>query len=498
MNKAKYHFVGIGGSGMSALAQILVARGAKVSGSDRYYDHGVNTAFFNKLTALGISIFKQDGSGVEGGVDKGVLSLIGPAPNQKSKIENRKSITSLTGVTRLVIVVSTAIEEDNPDIKKAKALNIPISKRAELLAEIFNTTKTGIAITGTSGKTTTTALTGFILHQLGLNPTIINGGVMLNFCDGNWTGNAVNGSLGLMVIEADESDGSCLCYNPAIGVITNIHLDHKPLVELEVIFNKFAGNVRETLVLNADCPRCANLKGHQAITFGIEKKADIFPKELKLLPEGAHFVIEGSAFYLPLPGIHNVYNALAAIAVATASGIKIDCIPAVLSKFKGIKRRLQLIGEENGIKVIDDYAHNPDKIRATLATLKKQFPRLMAIFQPHGFGPTRLLKDGFIQVFKEELRKQDILFMPEIYYVGGTVAKDISSQDIIIPLQKQGIQAYYFREREEIINAVVKIIQPGDGILVMGARDETLPEFCLALFQQTKFKFLHRQQGHIA
>ncbi|MFH1562382.1 MAG: UDP-N-acetylmuramate--L-alanine ligase [Nitrospirota bacterium] len=463
----RYHFVGIGGSGMSALAQILVARGVKVSGSDRYYDAEVNTTFFDKLASLGISIFSQDGSGVEGKVAQGVAPLAGVAP--------------------LTVVVSTAIETDNPDIVKAKALNIPIIKRAELLAEIFNTTKTGIAITGTSGKTTTTAMTGFILHQLGLNPTIINGGIMLDFCDGDWLGNAVHGDADLMVIESDESDGSCIRYNPAIGVITNIHLDHKPLFELEIIFNEFTGNIRETLLVNADCPSCANLKSHpQKITFGIKKKADVFAKELKLLPHGSHFVIENTAFYLPLPGIHNVYNALAAIAVVTGLGIKIDLLATVLSKFKGIKRRGQLIGEEKGIKVIDDYAHNPDKIKATLATLKLQFPRLIAIFQPHGFGPTRLLKDGFIQVFKEELRKQDILFMPEIYYAGGTVAMDISSKDIITPLQKQGIQAYYFMHRQEIIGAVAKIVQSGDGIVVMGARDETLSEFCLGILEAMK------------
>jgi UDP-N-acetylmuramate--alanine ligase len=310
---------------------------------------------------------------------------------------------------------------------------------------------------------------------------------MLDFCASDWLGNAINGNLDLMVIEADESDGSCIRYNPAIGVLTNIHLDHKPLVELEVILNKFAGNVKETTILNADCPRCARLKSYpKRMTFGIKKKADVFPKELKLLPQGSYFVVEDTRFYLPLPGIHNVYNALAAIAVSKNLAVNLKEISGVLSKFRGIKRRLQLIGEEKGIKVIDDYAHNPDKIKATLATLKREFPRLITIFQPHGFGPTRLLKNGFIQTFKKELRKQDILFMPEIYYAGGTVAKDISSKDIITPLQKQGIQAYYFPEREEIVSRVAKIIQPGEAIVVMGARDETLPEFCLDLLQALK------------
>jgi UDP-N-acetylmuramate--alanine ligase len=430
---SRYHFVGIGGFGMSALAQILIARGAKVSGSDRYYDRGINTQIFDKLTSLGISMFKQDGSGIEEKVDK--------------------------------VIVSTAIEDDNPDIKKAKEKNIPIIHRAELLAEIFNASKQRIAITGTSGKTTVTGMIGFILHEIGLNPTIINGGIMIDFCKGNWLGNAVNGNPDLIVIEADESDASCTLYKPTIGVITNIHLDHKPLHELKLIFEKFAKNIEKTVIWS------------QTLTF---------PKKLKLYPQKSYFVIENTTFSLPLPGIHNVYNALSAIAVVRTLGIGLKEISNVLSKFKGIKRRLQFIGKENGITIIDDYAHNPDKIKATLNTLKLQFPRIIAIFQPHGFGPTRLLKKGFIQTFKEELRKQDILFMPEIYYAGGTVTKDISSKDIITPLQQEGLQAYFFHNREEIIPQVTKKAQPKDGIIVMGARDATLSEFCLHVLKSLK------------
>ncbi|MEW6096448.1 MAG: UDP-N-acetylmuramate--L-alanine ligase [bacterium] len=449
--KNSYHFVGIGGSGMSALAQILVARGMKVSGSDRYYDSGLNITLFDKLISVGISMFRQDGSGVEGKVDR--------------------------------VVVSTAIEEDNLDIKKAKAQNIPIIKRAELLAEIFNPAKQGIAITGTSGKTTVTAMIGFILHQLGLALTIINGGIMLNFSNDNCLGNAIIGNTELIVIEADESDGSSSLYQPAIGVITNINLDHKPLNELEGIFADFAKNTRQTLILNADCTRCMKIKD-KAITFGIKNKAEIFPKELCL--EKSYMIIEDTSFHLPLLGVHNVYNTLAAIAVVKALGVKLKEISEVLGKFKGIKRRLQFIGEQKGIKVIDDYAHNPDKIKATLQTLKLQFPRLIAIFQPHGFAPTRLLKEEFIQTFKEELRRQDILFMPEIYYAGGTVTKDISSNDIITPLQKEGLQAYYFAHREEILSQLIEKAKPKDGIVIMGARDDTLSEFCLNILEALK------------
>jgi UDP-N-acetylmuramate--alanine ligase len=428
--KTRYHFVGIGGSGMSALAQILIARGVKVSGSDRYYDLGINTQLFDKLTSCRISIFRQDGCGLEENVDK--------------------------------VVISTAIEDNNPDVKKAKEKNIPIIKRAELLAEIFNSSKQRIAVTGTSGKTTVTAMIGFILHQLGMNPTIINGGIMIDFCKSNWLGNAVNGNPELIVIEADESDASCTLYKPTIGLITNIHLDHKPLHELKLIFEKFAKNVKETVIWG------------QTLTF---------PKKLKLYPQKSYFVIENTTFSLPLPGVHNVYNALSAIAVVKTLGVSLKEVSAILSKFKGIKRRLQVVGKEKGITVIDDYAHNPDKIKATLNTLKLQFPRIIAIFQPHGFSPTKLLKEGLIQVFKEELRKQDILFMPEIYYVGGTVTKDISSNDIIRILQKQGVQAYFSHNREEIIPIILKNAKPKDGIVVMGARDETLSEFCLHILK---------------
>lgn len=450
----RYHFVGIGGSGMSALAQVLKAKGVEISGSDRYYDKGVNTTLFDKLTSMGISIFKQDGSGVEEKIDK--------------------------------VVVSTAIEDDNPDIIKAKNKDIPIIRRAELLAETFNSSKQKIAITGTSGKTTTTAMIGFILHQLGFVPTIINGGIMLDFSQENCLGNAIIGNPELMVIEADESDGTCCLYKSTIGIITNIQLDHKSLPELEVIFKKFAGNIINTLILNADCKRCINLTSKPKLTFGIENEADIYPKELRLYPQDSYFIIEDTPFYLPLPGVHNVYNALATIAIAKILDVKLKKISSVLSKFKGIKRRLQFIGEENGIKVIDDYAHNPDKIKATLSTLKLQFPRLIIIFQPHGFGPTRLLKEGFIQTFNKELRKQDILFMIEIYYAGGTIIKDISSNDIVIPLEKEGLQVHYFADREKTIPQVIKEAKPGDGIVVMGARDDTLSEFCLDILKAIK------------
>lgn len=186
----RYYFVGISGSGMSALAQMLISSGIEISGSDRYYDKGNNLALFHKLNSLGISIFNQDSSGVQKEIDK--------------------------------VVVSTAIEDDNPDIKQAKAKNIPIVKRTEVLAEIFNSANTGIAITGTSEKTTTTAMVGFILHQIGFAPTIINGGIMLDFSNNNCPGNAVIGNPELIVIEADESDSSYHLYKPTIGGITNI------------------------------------------------------------------------------------------------------------------------------------------------------------------------------------------------------------------------------------------------------------------------------------
>ncbi|MDI6792518.1 MAG: Mur ligase domain-containing protein [bacterium] len=446
-----YHFIGIGGAGMNSLAQIIVERGFTVSGSDRAFDQKVSPDLAGKLAELGIILSTQDGS-----------------------VFDKRDVRQ--------VVVSTSIEDDNPDLKRAGQLGLPILHRAELLAQVSNTSRS-IVVAGTSGKTTTTGIIGYVLYYLGLNPTVVNGGVIKNWAETDLIGNAISGhDSNLAVIEADESDGTISLYRPSIGVVLNIALDHKPLSELEPLFNSFAQAVKETLILNLDCARSSELRGSAKITtFGIGSNASRSIKQLELGPSGATFLLEGTSYYVPLLGRHNVSNALAAIAALRATGLSHTEISRALAEFKGIKRRLELIGEKNGVKVFDDYAHNPDKIRASIETLRPFFKRLIVIFQPHGFGPTRLLKEGLISTFETCLDKNDLLYIPDIYYAGGTAARDISSADLIRPLKEKGLSAYYYPQRDEIVKEVAARVQPEDAVIVMGARDNTLSNLCRRL-----------------
>lgn len=442
-----YYFTGIGGAGMSALAQILKAQGHNVSGSDRNYDRNLNLNLFNKLKKKGIRLFPQDGSGID------------------ARLKN--------------VIVSSAIESDNPDIKKASEINVPILTRADLLACLFNK-GSGIAIAGTNGKTTVTSMTGWILENSGLDPTIIAGGFIRNLSTETEPGNARLGNSDIIVIEADESDGSVVGYKPKVSVITNISKDHKTVDELIKLFNIFADNTKETLILNADCPNINRMVFTQKniITYGTVKEADIFACDIKIFSWGSIFKVGDTTFQLSLPGLFNVSNALAAISVARAMDVPDHITSASLMAFQGVQRRMEIVEVVNNIKIINDYAHNPDKINAAIEAVRSDGKRLIAIFQPHGYGPTNLMKDELITVFKTKLLNNDILIMPEIYYAGGTANKNISSKEIIESLRLDGVNAFYFRDRRCIINSLKVLARPDDNILIMGARDDTLTDFC--------------------
>ncbi|MFQ5957354.1 MAG: UDP-N-acetylmuramate--L-alanine ligase [Candidatus Brocadiales bacterium] len=441
-----YHFVGLGGSGMSALAQLLRARGHTVSGSDRNLDRGLNHTLFHKLSRLGISCLPQNGSGLENGVD--------------------------------IVVVSTAVEESNPDIKMARERGIPIVNRAALLAVLFNDLR-GIAIGGTNGKTTVTGMVGWILDRAGLDPTVIMGGMMKNYSNRSQPGNARVGRSDITVIEADESDGSLIYYRPKVGVITNITKDHKPIGELIMLFSSFADGSSK-LVLGADCPVASSIRPipRGTITFGFSEKALFRATDVACKDWSSSFKVEDVPFKLKLPGRHNVLNALAAIVTAHLLSVPLEVSAKALKDFKGVSRRLDLIGETRGIKVIDDFAHNPQKIKAAIESVRPTSRRILAIYQPHGFSPTRFLKEELVQTISEGLSADDILFMPEIFYAGGTVSKDISSRDIIESVAAQGIRAHFVTERTGIRGHICEEARPGDTVLVMGARDDTLTEFC--------------------
>ena len=443
------HFSGIGGVGMSALAQVAAmdrlrgaAGGASVSGSDRDFDRGRNLGVKAALEKLGIKIYPQDGSGING--DTAELAL------------------------------STAIEDSNPEVLKAKELGLRISHRSELLAAQVNS-RAAIAVAGTSGKSTTAAMLFSVLEAGGLGPSIITGGALGALKERGLIGNAFRGSGDILIVEADESDGTIVRYRPKTGVLLNISKDHKEVAELNKIFGEFAGNCGRLLVNADDAPAAALLPDAEKFGFS---SGNWKVTEIKAGPFSSAFKINGVEFSLPVPVLYNIENALAACAAAAVHGVGLEAAAAGLRNFRGVERRFVLVGEKNGITVIDDYAHNPAKISALLKALH-QSPgrRVLAVYQPHGFTPTRHLKAELVESFASGLNPGDLLLMPEIYYAGGTVSKNISSKDISDAVAARGYKTAYFESRPELPAAVSKLAQPGDIIAVMGARDATLSDF---------------------
>ena len=450
---ATFFFCGIGGIGMSAIALYLKNMGHTVMGSDRSFDLKNANAVQNNLVSAGIELWPQDGSGVHKNID--------------------------------CFVVTRAVEDTIPDIKKAVELGLTIKKRPQVLADIFHSYK-GIAIAGTCGKTSITAMVGHILYKNRFSPTMINGGISLNTYNGASCSNLISGSGEYLVIEADESDGSIQKYNPFVSVVSNISLDHFELSEMRPLFEDFLNRTRYGIVINADCKETDKLTIQQpnVIRFSTQgNQAELQATDIKPLKDGISFRLNGEWVTLPMIGTHNVANALAAIGVAQLVGICIKDSVDALNTFKGTRRRMQKIGDSHGITVYDDYAHNPEKIRAALSALKPYGGHIFAIYQPHGFAPMRLMKEDFIKVLDDIMDENVTLIMPDIYYVGGTVAKDISSQDVINPLVQRGKKALYIPERGDILTYLTSAVQPQDKIVVMGARDDSLTDFAQEIFK---------------
>jgi len=446
-------FCGISGSGMSALAQILKLSGYNVRGSDRSFDQGHDTQQKQALESLGIKIYPQDGSAITDDVK--------------------------------CLYISTAVEESIPDVKVALEKNIPIKKRFDLLAELFHSYPKGIAVGGTSGKTTTTAMIGYILDKLKKNPCVINGGLLLNYQQQKGIPNYIYNSGDICVIEADESNGSIESYHPYISVINNIGMDHKSLEELQTLFQNFANRTTGGVIINDDCEACRNIiSSAPRITFSLKNPhADFYASDLVNLPHGISYKLNGQTFRLQLIGSFNVSNALAAIATCSLLGIDKFEAAKTLEQFLGTHRRLEVIGTQKEITVIDDFAHNPDKVLASMQALKNYSGRLLVMFQPHGFSPMRFMGKEIIDSFCQTMDNDDILLMPEIYFAGGTVTRDISSEDFIKMAKQKGKQAYFFPTRAEIKDFILTHTQRGDRIVIMGARDNTLPDFCRDILQ---------------
>jgi UDP-N-acetylmuramate--alanine ligase len=461
----RFHYAGVGGSGMSALAQFQVMSGGKASGSDRGFDRDQRPEARAQLERLGVTIHPQDGSGVR-------------------------------GADCAALVVSTAVEDTVPDVAEARAKGVPIVHRSQLLAHFVETMRT-IAVSGTSGKSTVAAMVFEILRGTGHDPSVITGGDLeLLRAEGLW-GNAWRGKGDLLVVEADESDGSLVRYVPAIGVVLNLQKDHKPEADVLAMFETFVARTREALVLGegenlAALAAAARARGLRTTTFGSGAGAEVRSRDgsVELGPDASAFEVDGMAFTLPAPGRHNVENALAAIAAARVVGVATEACVAPLAAFRGVGRRFQAVGSAFGVEVIDDFAHNPAKLAAALATARLRARgrapggkdgRVIAVYQPHGFGPTRFLRDDFVETFAAELRPADRLWLLEIFYAGGTAQRDFSAAEIAIQVRNRGADAAFAPSRAKLVDAIAAEASPGDVVLVMGARDPSLTAVALAI-----------------
>ncbi|MBI5163070.1 MAG: UDP-N-acetylmuramate--alanine ligase [Magnetospirillum sp.] len=457
-----YFFCGIGGSGMLPLALIVQQRGFVVAGSDRALDQGRTAGKFDFLRARGIALFPQDGS----------------------------------GLTRAdtVLVTSAAVEESVPDVQAARRLGATLVTRAQLLAQLFNAAPTAVGIAGTSGKSTTTGMIAWLLHRVGMAPTVMNGAVMKNFVTAEAPfASALVGSGTVFVAEVDESDGSIAHYTPQVAVLNNVAFDHKSLDELRPLFRDFSAKAQRA-VLNLDNPETARLAAalpaERRSTYSLsDTSADLLASAVVPAPDGIAFRVRESgtapiAVRLAVPGRHNVANALAALAAARALGVGLADAALALDGFAGIRRRLEAVGRAGGITVIDDFAHNPDKIAATLATLHDFPGRLLLMFQPHGFGPLRLMKAELVACFAENMAPDDVLAMPEPVYFGGTVDRSVGSRDIVAGIQARGGRAQDFHDRAACGDHLLALARPGDRIVVMGARDDTLSTFAEDLLRR--------------
>jgi UDP-N-acetylmuramate--alanine ligase len=446
MPLSHYYFSGIGGSGMSALAQVLCAQGYRVSGSDRTFDSGGNRQLFRKLQAQGIRLVPQDAASLGADID--------------------------------FLIVSSAIEALSSERTQARRLGIPVLHRAELLARLFNPAE-GIGIAGTSGKSTVTGMLASIFDADRRKATVINGGCISRYITGTLPGNARPGTGPWCLAELDESDGSIVNFCAAAGLITNISQDHKTLSELRKLFQRFIDQSRGPLVLNADCPESAQLRAPGAVWFGIEHAAHYRAVNISALPDGMRFSINNMNYSIRVPGRHNVANAAAAVALSSELGIHPKVCQRGLQRFKGIQRRLSRIALVEGVSIWDDFAHNPDKLRASLAALRPLSKRMLIVFQPHGFGPTRFMRDELARALSAGMRRSDVLIGLPIFDAGGTADRSITTADLLDRVQ--GPRCLVAVDRKEALQEILSRARTGDAVAIMGARDDSLSAFARSI-----------------
>lgn len=437
--QGRAHIAGVAGVGMSAVAELLLDLGCDVSGSDRTLDQGHVLDHVDRLQRRGLRIFPQDGSAL--------------APSVS------------------LLAVSTAIEPDNPDLLAAKRAGVEIVHRAEVLARCAAGHPL-IAIAGTAGKTTTTALTGWLLEQAGLDPTVVNGGTVLNWTSGTRPGNVRVGRSGPWVLEVDESDRSFLRFRPRIAAILNISKDHFELDEVIRLFAEFAAQVEGPIFGG---PGVRAVLGSSVV--------EVVP-DVRLVDGGWSFQLEGRVFRVPLVGRHNAENACMAVRLCLAAGADAGVLAEALPRFAGVGRRLERIGVAGGVRIIDDYAHNPAKIAASWRAAQEDGSRVLGIWRPHGFGPLKLMKDELREALKRVMRPEDKLHVLPVFYAGGTAVRSYTSEEWVRSLLTEGIAAVHVSDYDELTDMLMASLRSGDTVLGMGARDPELPVFARCLLKK--------------
>lgn len=432
MKARRVHMVGIGGIGMSALARYLLSRGIAVSGSDRAPGEQGEA-----LRALGATIHAGSDAGNLGNAD--------------------------------LVVVTSAAPSDDPEIMAARAAGIPVIKRAELLAEIANPAL-GIAVAGTHGKTTTSALIGHILTEAGLDPTVLIGGISKNLGSNARMGGNVT------VVEADEYDASFLHLHPQIAVITNVEPDHLDFYgspeNVHDAFRRFAAQVHDTLAVCADDAGALDAAGGSPaslLTYGIAD-GRIRAEDLDEGPFGSTFSVDGVRYRLPVAGRHNVRNALGAIAVARTLAVPPDRVAGAIASFAGVGRRLEVVGEEGDITVIDSYGHHPTEIRHDLEALARAKRPIRLIFQPHTYSRTK----AFLHDFATAFGRADTVYLLDIYAARENDTLGISGQDLATATARHHPHVAYTATAEETMRRILGDARPGDLVVTMGAGDVTL------------------------
>ncbi|MDD2455274.1 MAG: Mur ligase domain-containing protein [Kiritimatiellae bacterium] len=429
------HVAGIGGVGMSALAQALLDEGVRVSGSDRLADGGDMTATLRCLERQGVRLFAQDGSGITRDTAR--------------------------------LAVSSAIEADNPEVVKAAAAGVPVVHRAAELARLAGGRRL-IAVTGTCGKSSVTALLGCLLEGAGFDPLVVNGAAVAGWdAGGRRVGSVRRGQGEWAVVEADESDRSLMAFAPEHAVITNASADHFGLAETQDLFEAFRKRVSGTVI---------DGRGEAA-----------GPEGMRIEGWSGRFVFEGLEYRVPLPGAHNVRNAWHAVMMARRLGADPRRLADALAGFGGIVRRLQKVGRCGQAAVVDDYAHNPEKLAAAWTALAAVFPAgICAVWRPHGYGPLRKMMDGLVAVFARVCRPVDRLLLLPGYDAGGTADRSVNSGDLASRLGDINVNVSLVRSMAEAEARMRAFARPERALVTFGARDPGLPRLARRLAGDTE------------